>query len=537
MRRLIACLRTTALIARVDVQVAFRRALSRFSRTSTALCVSGGALLAFHFLAWPAVGLLIDLQRRSGRESLYPVFLGGVFFVMPWLISQSINGVSRAFYAGSELELILSAPISPRAAFAARCLAIAVEGAISVGIFLGPFADVLALRAGPRWLALYPALVASSLFATALGALIAFFLFRLMGPRWTRLFAQVTAAILGACFILFLQIVAFLNKGGSVGAVLPAQRAKSAIAMAWSPFWLPVQAALGEPERLAAWCLISIVALFGVIVCCGPAFFRFAAMTPGAESGSNVSSGGSSPFVGGEGRALRLKEWRLLRRDPWLISQILLQIIYTLPIGIVIWRSPALHGSVAFATAPTIVVIACQITGSLAWLAMSTEEAPELLLSAPVSQRRIELRKLQAIVPSVACIIGPPLIALAWIEPGAAILTFCFALCAGASSALLNFWHPMPGRRKEMLRRHAQSKLVGLMEHLLSLIWATAVCLAFLKSPATLALIGASIFLLYLNRPRRSAKSYPRHPLSRPQGFVIGQSFRRAFSSARPNRR
>ena len=31
------------------------------------------------------------------------------------------------------------------------------------------------------------------------------------------------------------------------------------------------------------------------------------------------------------GRALRRKEWTLLRRDPWLVSQTLMQILYLLP--------------------------------------------------------------------------------------------------------------------------------------------------------------------------------------------------------------
>jgi ABC-2 type transport system permease protein len=44
----------------------------------------------------------------------------------------------------------------------------------------------------------------------------------------------------------------------------------------------------------------------------------------------------------------------------------------------------------------------------------------------------------------------------------------------------------MPGNRRGMLRRHAQSKLVGLLEHVLAILWAIA---------AVLALLGSSLWI------------------------------------------
>jgi len=37
--------------------------------------------------------------------------------------------------------------------------------------------------------------------------------------------------------------------------------------------------------------------------------------------------------------ALRRKEWTLLRRDPWLASQTLMQLLYLLPPGLMLWRA------------------------------------------------------------------------------------------------------------------------------------------------------------------------------------------------------
>ena len=61
--------------------------------------------------------------------------------------------------------------------------------------------------------------------------------------------------------------------------------------------------------------------------------------------------------------ALRLKEHRLLWRDPWLLSQMLLQALYTLPIGIMLWRNGGVIGQPGVAFGPTLVVIAGQFAG------------------------------------------------------------------------------------------------------------------------------------------------------------------------------
>ena len=37
--------------------------------------------------------------------------------------------------------------------------------------------------------------------------------------------------------------------------------------------------------------------------------------------------------------ALRRKEWALLRRDPWLLSQTLMQVLYLLPPALLLWRN------------------------------------------------------------------------------------------------------------------------------------------------------------------------------------------------------
>ena len=114
---------------------------------------------------------------------------------------------------------------------------------------------------------------------------------------------------------------------------------------------------------------------------------------------------------------------------------------------------------------------------------MSGEDAPELIAAAPGAARaEVELAKVTAIGVPVLVILALPLAGLALLSPFVALLVALFAAAASISTALLNLWHPMPGNRRGMLRRHSQSKLMALLEHLMAMLWAIAIVLAVVGS-------------------------------------------------------
>ncbi len=76
-----------------------------------------------------------------------------------------------------------------------------------------PFVDVLVIGGGIRWFAAYGVVVAIGLSAAAVAIAVTILLFRLIGPSRTRLVAQILAAIIGAGFVIALQIAAILSYG------------------------------------------------------------------------------------------------------------------------------------------------------------------------------------------------------------------------------------------------------------------------------------------------------------------------------------
>ena len=385
----------------------------------------------------------------------------------------------------------------------ARSLAIAFESILSIAIFVLPMANVLAAIADWRWLAIYPALAAAGLFGTALGLVLMLGLFRLVGPRRTRVIANVLATLIGAAFAIGLQAYNIIPD--SWRSELVDWLTSARVGGLLDPdglLWTPVRAAAGEPVALAAWCLASALAFALAATTLGDFFMRGAGAAIGSERREPVAATRPIRFRAGVGTALRHKEWRLISRDPGLASQIMLQIIYTMPISVVLWRAMGPNGSLALATAPALVAVASNVSASLAWLTLSSEDAPEFLATAPVTRREIERRKLEAIALPLAVLCGSPATLIFLTSWKAGFVTLFYVAAAATSTALLNLWHPVPARRGDLFRRHSQSKLIGMIEHLLSLFWALALALTYFESWWALAAIGCALAVLLSQKPR-----------------------------------
>src|SRR5262249_18293576 len=129
------------------------------------------------------------------------------------LLAQAMELVTRIFYTRSDLDLILTSPVSTRKIFAVRIGRIAAEVALFATLLATPFIDILAVVGGARWLASFGVTAAMGAVATALGMTLTLALFRTIGVRRTRLIAQIVAAVIGAAFVVGLQTAAILSYG------------------------------------------------------------------------------------------------------------------------------------------------------------------------------------------------------------------------------------------------------------------------------------------------------------------------------------
>src|ERR1700716_264760 len=249
-----------------------------------------------HLPAYAVVGRFAELQAPPDKSSLI-VITATMLLAWALMLSQAIESVTRVFYARADLDLIMSSPVRLANVFSVRIAAIALS-VIAMALLLStPFVDVLVIGGGIRWLAAYGVVIAIGLSAAAVAIAVTIVLFRLIGPGRTRLVAQILAAIIGAGFVIALQIAAILSYGTlSRFTVLTSDAAAAFAPDAGSMVWWPARAALGDGETLLLLIAGGLVLLGSVMATFSPRF---------ADTVVSVSTNGAPSQQGSRAKAFR----------------------------------------------------------------------------------------------------------------------------------------------------------------------------------------------------------------------------------------
>ncbi len=292
-----------------------------------------------HLPAYAVIGRFSDLRAPLDKSSLI-VMTATILLAWALMLSQAIESVTRVFYARADLDLIMSSPARLANVFSIRIAAIALSVIAMALLFSTPFVDVLVIGGGVRWLAAYGVVVAIGLSAAAVAIAVTVLLFRLIGPSRTRLVAQILAAIIGAGFVIALQIAAILSYGTLSRFAVLTSDAAAAIAPDFdSIVWWPARALLGDGEALLLLLGCGLVLLGAVMTIFAGRFADTAALASANARPNRQGTRARTFRAGSRQQALRRKEFVLLRRDPWLVSQTLMQLLYLVPPAVMLWRS------------------------------------------------------------------------------------------------------------------------------------------------------------------------------------------------------
>jgi ABC-2 type transport system permease protein len=407
--------------------------------------------------------------------------------VFTLMLSQTLSASSEALYERGDLDLLFSSPIGPAKVLFVRSLGVA-GGVITIFLLaVTPLLGPSVLYGHPGWIGVFGVLGALALASTAVGLLLAMALFALIGPRRTRTVAQVMAALVGAAFFLVSQTRTILGvqKSNSLFAEV-ARQAQEGRLHPTPIVGLPLRAMLGEPLPLLA-LLAGSAALFALAaLALGRRFSDAAAATQGKTAARPAkATRGGHPLVGrrafaaGPFLATLRKELLLIGRDAALLSQVLLRVLYLIPTALLLSRNAA-HGTGAALAggAGVVAFLAGQVAGSLAWITLSAEEAPDLLAVSPARIRTLRRAKVAAALIPVALFLVLPIAALTWFAPAAGAWTALGAALAAWSSGLINIWHQRPGKRSDFKRRGGASWMATIAEMLVSALLAGATGLA-----------------------------------------------------------
>jgi ABC-2 type transport system permease protein len=459
-----------------------------------------------HVPAYAVIGRFAELRSPLDPSDLI-VITATILLAWALMLSQAIESVTRVFYARADLDLIMSSPVQLANVFSIRIAAIALSITAMGLLFSMPFIDVLVVGGGARWLSAFGVVVAVGLSAAAVAIGVTLLLFRLIGPSRTRLIAQVVAAIIGAGFVIALQIAAILSYGTlSRFAVL-----SSDAAAAWAPgsdslLWWPARAALGDGKALLLLLAGSLISLGAIMAIFSPRFAETAIRVSAQGTPYRQASRANAFRFGSRQQALRWKEFILLRRDPWLISQTLMQLLYLLPPALLLWRSFA-DRSVAIALiTPVVVMAAGQLAGGLAWLTISGEDAADLVATAPLPAADVIRAKLEVVMILLAILFAPLVTGLLFASPWQAATTAAGVSIAAASASAIQLWFRVQARRSQFRRRQTSSRLATFAEAFSSIGWAATAALVLVMPLAALItglLTAALLAATWKLSPRR----------------------------------
>jgi len=427
------------------------------------------AWVLLHPLAWFAVSRIGGIDLKDPRIAVAVTAL--LFGLGTLMLSSALKSSVMVLFERGDLDLLLSSPLPSRSIFTVRLGTVAVGTAAPYLFFLGPFAHMGALLGHVGWLAVYPVLLGIATLIACAAMLLTLGLVRTIGARRTRVVAQIIGALAGAMIFLLSQLFSHFaaRMEAQAMAAFAQAFASEGLLGVGSPVWLPGRALLGEPLPVL---MIAAVALsaFGFTAGWTHRFF-----VQGLQQAASSSRTARRPAGGVRyrfGRSLvatvLFKEWRLILRDPHLISQVALQLIYLLPLFFVIFQ----RGELRMTMLGTGLTLLCSsLTASLAWIVVSAEDAPDLLRMSPAPQATLRFAKLAAaVLPSLALVLAP----LAWLVVRSPLAGLATAFCvtgAVCTAALIVHWCGRPGSRSDFQVRGKSDALTTILEMLNSVAW------------------------------------------------------------------
>lgn len=454
-----------AWLARHELRLAWRGRRRGGKRQVLALILLGLYLVAGTAVAYLLMGVPIDYRAEIGIG-----ILAASVVALSFMTTQAILGSQQTLYESRDLDLLLTAPIEGRTVLLAKLAAIAGAIVLTYAGLLLPVVVPVAILGHPHLFGIVALLVALALTAAAIGIAITLALASIAGPRAARTVGQVAAAVLGGALFLFSQLShSAQGRQSSFVVIFEDLRAWGWGETGWSG--VPGHAAFGDPVSLAILLAIG-VALFAGAGAVLQRLFLSGYQDAGMRLNRARPTGKASArlFHAGLFRPILAKEWRLLARDPGLVFQIILRLVYLVPLMLVAFRGGGLIApGLAFAS----VLVATQLTGSFAWLAVSGEDAPELIAVAPVHKERVDQAKLAAALLMAAPIAALLPIAIATVgrSPLGALVSLIATAIGGTIVGYIELKLAKPGHRSAFAKRRGGSAIAGILGMIVAAIF------------------------------------------------------------------
>ena len=173
-----------------------------------------------------------------------------------------------------------------------------------------------------------------------------------------------------------------------------------------------------------------------------------------------------------------------------------MQILYLIPPAVLLWRNYGDQTGALVILAPVLVMAVGQLAGGLAWLAISGEDAPDLVATAPLPPRAIIVAKIQSVLSVALLVTAPLLVVMTLSDPWVGAITTLAVLVSSSSALAIQLWFRTQASRRMFRRRQNASRTSTIAEAFSSISWAGAAALAAAGTPLALVFVAISLGVL-----------------------------------------
>jgi ABC-2 type transport system permease protein len=145
---------------------------------------------------------------------------------------------------------------------------------------------------------------------------------------------------------------------------------------------------------------------------------------------------------------------------------------------VMLWRSFSDSSVAIMLITPVVVMAAGQLAGGLGWLTISGEDAPDLVVTAPLQTSRVIRAKIEVVLIAIGVLFAPLIMALVYASLLQAAVTAIGVIIAAASATAIQLWFRVQARRSQFRRRQTSSRLATFAEAFSSIGWAATAALA-----------------------------------------------------------
>ncbi len=414
------------------------------------------------FFIWLGFSALRVVTNQAELPDATVWVAGGLWLLgLIFAFNQAVNESVVVLFERGDLDLLMSSPVPSRAILAVRLLSVALSVFLGFCLFVVP-ASLLAVFTGfPELLGVYPTLISICLIAASLGMLVTLQIVRWVGARRARSLVQFLNLILTLVMVLGFQIPNYLISTGAdlsgVWEQFQALTAPGSLFSVRSWIWFPAKAMLLEPVSVCLMLGVSGAIATATVYALDNAFIRGTQQSTSQKRRARPEK--DLTLQEGFSRVVLTKEWRTMRRHPYLVSQIALQVVLILPLTWILIQggedSPLLDiGRVSNVAMP---FLGGQLSYALTFVCLSGEEAADLLKSSPASGFKLRrLKQLAALVPVWLLLL--PAIALLIAQGYPWIPALVATLGASIGASFLRLWNSRPVPISDLFRRRKLDK-------------------------------------------------------------------------------